>query len=32
MPRAQDAAVGARLWEVSAALTGMSFDQVAIAA
>jgi NAD(P)-dependent dehydrogenase (short-subunit alcohol dehydrogenase family) len=32
MPRAQDATVAARLWEVSAALTGTSFDQVAIAA
>jgi NAD(P)-dependent dehydrogenase (short-subunit alcohol dehydrogenase family) len=31
-PRAQDAAVAARLWDVSAALTGVSFDQVALAA
>jgi NAD(P)-dependent dehydrogenase (short-subunit alcohol dehydrogenase family) len=32
MPRAKDAAVAARLWDVSAALTGVSFDQVAAAA
>jgi NAD(P)-dependent dehydrogenase (short-subunit alcohol dehydrogenase family) len=32
MPRAQDAAVAARLWDVSAALTGVSFDQAAAAA
>jgi hypothetical protein len=32
MPRAKDAAVNARLWDVSAALTGVSFDQVAAAA
>lgn len=32
MPRAQDAAVAIRLWDVSAALTGTSFDQAAIAA
>jgi NAD(P)-dependent dehydrogenase (short-subunit alcohol dehydrogenase family) len=32
MPRAKDAAVAARLWDVSAALTGVSFDQAAIAA
>lgn len=32
MPNAKDAAVAARLWEVSAALTDTSFDQVAIAA
>jgi NAD(P)-dependent dehydrogenase (short-subunit alcohol dehydrogenase family) len=32
MPRAQDAAVAARLWDVSAALTGVSFDQAALAA
>jgi len=32
MPRAKDAAVVARLWDVSAALTGVSFDQVAAAA
>jgi NAD(P)-dependent dehydrogenase (short-subunit alcohol dehydrogenase family) len=32
MPHAQDAAVAARLWDVSAALTGVSFDQAALAA
>jgi NAD(P)-dependent dehydrogenase (short-subunit alcohol dehydrogenase family) len=32
MPQAQDAAVAARLWDVSAALTGVSFGQVAAAA
>jgi len=32
MPRAKDAVVAARLWDVSAALTGVSFDQVAAAA
>jgi NAD(P)-dependent dehydrogenase (short-subunit alcohol dehydrogenase family) len=32
MPRAKDVAVAARLWDVSAALTGVSFDQVAVAA
>ncbi len=32
MPRAKDAAVAARLWDVSAALTGVSFGQVAAAA
>ena len=32
MPQAKDAAVAARLWDVSAALTGVSFDQVAAAA
>jgi|SRR5450631_127876 NAD(P)-dependent dehydrogenase (short-subunit alcohol dehydrogenase family) len=32
MPRAKDAATAARLWDVSAALTGISFDQVATAA
>jgi NAD(P)-dependent dehydrogenase (short-subunit alcohol dehydrogenase family) len=32
MPQASDAAVAARLWDVSAALTGVSFDQVAAAA
>jgi NAD(P)-dependent dehydrogenase (short-subunit alcohol dehydrogenase family) len=32
MPQAKDAAVAARLWDVSAALTGVSFDQVATAA
>jgi NAD(P)-dependent dehydrogenase (short-subunit alcohol dehydrogenase family) len=32
MPQAKDATVAARLWDVSAALTGMSFDQVAAAA
>jgi NAD(P)-dependent dehydrogenase (short-subunit alcohol dehydrogenase family) len=32
MPHAEDAAVAARLWDVSAALTGVSFDQVAAAA
>jgi len=32
MPRAKDAAVAARLWDISAALTGVSFDQAAIAA
>lgn len=32
MPQAKDPAVAARLWDVSAALTGVSFDQVAAAA
>ncbi len=32
MPRAKDAAVAARLWDVSATLTGVSFAQVAAAA
>src|ERR1700686_1662950 len=32
MPQAKDAAVAARLWDVSAALTGVSFEQVAVAA
>ena len=32
MPRAKDAAAAARLWDVSAALTGVSFDPVAAAA
>jgi NAD(P)-dependent dehydrogenase (short-subunit alcohol dehydrogenase family) len=32
MPHAKDAAVAARLWDVSAALTGVSFDQAAAAA
>ena len=32
MPRAKDVAVAARLWDVSAALTGVPFDQAAIAA
>ena len=32
MPQARDAAVAARLWDVSAALTGVSFDQAAAAA
>jgi NAD(P)-dependent dehydrogenase (short-subunit alcohol dehydrogenase family) len=32
MPQAKDAAVAARLWDVSAALTGVSFDSVAVAA
>jgi len=32
MPQAKDKAVAARLWEVSAALTGVSFDQFATAA
>jgi NAD(P)-dependent dehydrogenase (short-subunit alcohol dehydrogenase family) len=32
MPRAKDAAVAARLWDVSAALTGVSFGRVAVAA
>ncbi len=32
MPQAQDAAVAARLWDVSATLTGVSFDQAASAA
>jgi NAD(P)-dependent dehydrogenase (short-subunit alcohol dehydrogenase family) len=32
MPQAKDAAVAARLWDVSAALTGVSFGQVAAAA
>jgi NAD(P)-dependent dehydrogenase (short-subunit alcohol dehydrogenase family) len=32
MPQAKDTAVAARLWDVSAALTGVSFGQVAAAA
>ena len=32
MPQAQDTAVAARLWDVSAALTGVSFEQTALAA
>jgi NAD(P)-dependent dehydrogenase (short-subunit alcohol dehydrogenase family) len=32
MPQAKDAAAAARLWDVSAALTGVSFDSVAAAA
>ena len=32
MPQAKDATAMARLWEVSAALTGVSFDPVAVAA
>jgi NAD(P)-dependent dehydrogenase (short-subunit alcohol dehydrogenase family) len=32
MPQAKDGAVAARLWDVSAKLTGVSFDQVAAAA
>jgi NAD(P)-dependent dehydrogenase (short-subunit alcohol dehydrogenase family) len=32
MPQANDLAVAARLWDVSAALTGVSFEQVAAAA
>jgi len=32
MPNAKDKAVAARLWDISAALTGVSFDQVAAAA
>lgn len=32
MPQAKDAAVAAKLWEVSAMLTGVSFDQFAAAA
>jgi NAD(P)-dependent dehydrogenase (short-subunit alcohol dehydrogenase family) len=32
MPQAKDKAVAARLWDVSAALTGVSFEQVAAAA
>jgi NAD(P)-dependent dehydrogenase (short-subunit alcohol dehydrogenase family) len=32
MPRALDEAVAARLWDVSAALTGVSFEQAALAA
>jgi hypothetical protein len=32
MPQAKDATAAARLWDVSAALTGVSFDQVAAAA
>ncbi len=32
MPQAKEAAVATRLWDVSAALTGVSFDQVAAAA
>lgn len=31
-PQAQDAAVAAKLWDLSATLTGVSFDQAAIAA
>src|SRR6202795_174413 len=32
MPQAKDAAAAARLWDVSSALTGVSFEQVAAAA
>jgi hypothetical protein len=32
MPQAKDAAVAAMLWEASATLTGVSFDQFAAAA
>jgi NAD(P)-dependent dehydrogenase (short-subunit alcohol dehydrogenase family) len=32
MPQANDAAAAARLWDVSAVLTGVSFDQIAAAA
>jgi NAD(P)-dependent dehydrogenase (short-subunit alcohol dehydrogenase family) len=32
MPQASDAAVAARLWDISAALTGVSFEQFAAAA
>jgi NAD(P)-dependent dehydrogenase (short-subunit alcohol dehydrogenase family) len=32
MPQAKDAAAAARLWDISAALTGVSFEQVAAAA
>ncbi len=32
MPQAKDAAVAARLWDISATLTGVSFDHVAAAA
>jgi hypothetical protein len=32
MPQAKDAAAAARLWDVSAELTGVSFDSVAAAA
>ena len=32
MPQAKDTAAAARLWDVSAVLTGVSFDQVAVAA
>jgi hypothetical protein len=32
MPQAKDAAAAARLWDVSAALTGVSFDPIAAAA
>jgi hypothetical protein len=32
MPQVKDAAVAARLWDISAALTGVSFAQAAIAA
>ena len=32
MPQAKDAAVAARLWDISAALTGVSFGQIAAAA
>jgi NAD(P)-dependent dehydrogenase (short-subunit alcohol dehydrogenase family) len=32
MPQAKDAAAAARLWDISAALTGVSFEQIAAAA
>jgi NAD(P)-dependent dehydrogenase (short-subunit alcohol dehydrogenase family) len=32
MPQALDAIAAARLWDISAALTGVTFDQMAIAA
>ena len=32
MPQAEDATAAARLWDVSATLTGVSFDPVAVAA
>jgi hypothetical protein len=32
MPQAKDTAAAARLWDVSAALTGVSFELVAAAA
>ena len=32
MPRARDFATAAMLWDVSATLTGVSFDEIAVAA
>ena len=32
MPQAKDFAVAAMLWDVSATLTGVSFDEIAVAA